>query len=118
VFALTRSARARRSDDEHATQTRSSGASRTKPRRWHAGFWLVTAALFGPVIGVSCMQWALQVLESSALVVAITATSPLVILPLARWMDNDRPTRLALAGTVVSVTGVILVGFARNGWHW
>ncbi|MGI8602942.1 MAG: EamA family transporter [Verrucomicrobiales bacterium] len=54
------------------------GGAATKPparRKKHVGFWLAGAALFGPVIGVSCMQWALEVLKSSALVVAITATS-------------------------------------------
>jgi len=76
-------------------------------------FWLLGSALFGPVIGVSAMQWALQVLHSSALVVAITATAPLMIVPLAHWLEREKTSPRALLGTAVSVAGVILTAFLR-----
>lgn len=70
--------------------------------------WLVGAALFGPVIGVSCFQWALQDLESG-IVLAVVALTPIVMLPLARITEGDHPSRLALAGAVVAVAGVVLL---------
>jgi len=76
-------------------------------------FWLVGSALFGPVIGVSAMQWALQVLESSALVVAITATAPLMIIPLARWIEREKTSPRALIGTALAVVGVVMAAVLR-----
>jgi drug/metabolite transporter (DMT)-like permease len=70
--------------------------------------WLLGAALFGPVIGVSCFQWALQDLESG-IVLAVVALTPIAMLPLARITEGDHPSRLALVGAVVAVTGVVLL---------
>jgi drug/metabolite transporter (DMT)-like permease len=75
--------------------------------------WLLGSALFGPVIGVSAMQWALQVLHSSALVVAITATAPLLIVPLAHWIEREKTSPRALLGTAIAVGGVALAAFLR-----
>lgn len=70
--------------------------------------WLLGAALFGPVIGVSCFQWALQDLESG-IVLAVVALTPIAMLPLARITEGDHPSRLALVGAVVAVAGVVLL---------
>ncbi|MEM7600020.1 MAG: DMT family transporter [Verrucomicrobiota bacterium] len=70
--------------------------------------WLMGAALFGPVIGVSCFQWALLSLESG-IVLAITAMTPIVLMPLAAVTERDHPSRLAIAGAVIAVTGVALL---------
>ena len=78
------------------------------PKRKHAGFWLLGAALFGPVIGVSCYQWARLQLPS-AVVVAIAATSTLWVIPLAMMIDKDRPTRRQVGGTVLAVGGIAVL---------
>lgn len=70
--------------------------------------WLLGAALFGPVIGVSCFQWALQSLESGV-VLAVVALTPIVMMPLAYFTEGDRPSRLSLAGALVAVAGVVLL---------
>ena len=70
--------------------------------------WLLGAALFGPVIGVSCFQWALSNLQGG-IVLAIVATTPIVMIPLAAWNENDHPSRLAIAGAFVAVAGVVLL---------
>ena len=70
--------------------------------------WLFGAALFGPVIGVSFFQWALQSLESG-IVLAVVATTPIVLMPMAAITEGDHPSRLAILGAVVAVTGVILL---------
>lgn len=70
--------------------------------------WVVGAALFGPVLGVSCFQWALGQ-TTSAVVLSITATTPILVIPLAAYVDGDKPSALAVLGAVIAVTGVILV---------
>lgn len=70
--------------------------------------WLFGAALFGPVIGVSCFQWALQDLESG-IVLAVVALTPIAMMPLARLTEGDHPSRLAIVGALVAVSGVILL---------
>lgn len=70
-------------------------------------YWMIGAALAGPVIGVSLFQWALATMERSALVLAIVATTPIVLMPMAWWSEKDRPTPLSVIGAVVAVGGVI-----------
>ncbi|MCB1206084.1 MAG: EamA family transporter [Verrucomicrobiae bacterium] len=88
--------------------------SREERESWNTPFdrkvlpWLFGAALFGPVIGVSCFQWALQDLKSG-IVLSVVALTPIVLMPLARITEGDHPTRLALVGAVVAVAGVVLL---------
>lgn len=70
--------------------------------------WLFGAALFGPVIGVSCFQWALQSLESGV-VLAVVALTPIVMMPLAYFTEGDRPSPLSLAGALLAVAGVVML---------
>jgi len=74
----------------------------------HSWTWLAAAVMFGPVLGVSCFQWALS-LQSSIVVLSITATAPVLIMPLAAWLDGDKPAPLAMLGAVIAVAGVILL---------
>ncbi len=82
--------------------------------RWKSPFqkkvvlWLLGAAIFGPVIGVSCFQWALQTKESG-IVLAVTAMTPIVMMPLAAITEGDHPRRLAIVGAFIAVSGVILL---------
>lgn len=100
---------------EAAANTDGPVAERRVPATYRKNlpFWLAGSALFGPVLGVSAMQWALQVLESSALVVAITATAPLVIMPLARWIEREKTSPRALLGTTITVAGVVMAAFLK-----
>jgi drug/metabolite transporter (DMT)-like permease len=75
--------------------------------------WLMGAALFGPVIGVSCFQWALQSLESG-IVLSVVALTPIVMMPLARITEGDHPSKLAILGAVVAVGGVILLYLSQG----
>jgi drug/metabolite transporter (DMT)-like permease len=75
--------------------------------------WLMGAALFGPVIGVSCFQWALQSLESG-IVLSVVALTPIVMMPLARITEGDHPSKLAIAGAVVAVGGVIVLYLSKG----
>lgn len=74
------------------------------PRR--AWLLVVANAWCGPVIGVSCYQWALAT-TPSGLVLPIVATTPLVIMPLSYWLEGDRPTPRSVIGGIVAVAGVV-----------
>jgi drug/metabolite transporter (DMT)-like permease len=64
--------------------------------------------MFGPVLGVSCFQWAL--VQAPALVVlSITATTPILIMPLSAVIDHDRAGKAAIWGSVLAVVGVVLM---------
>lgn len=73
--------------------------------RWALFGWLFAAALAGPVIGVSCFQWSLLTLNSG-IALSIVAATPIVMMPLAWWLEGDRPTRRAICGAVIAVLGV------------
>lgn len=71
-----------------------------------AAVWLLAHALCGPVIGVSCFQWALSS-TPSGIVLAIVATTPIVIMPLTHWFEGDTLTVRNLVGALIAVGGVI-----------
>ncbi len=73
-------------------------------RRWTA--WVVGAAVFGPVLGVSCFQWALGQ-QTSAVVLSITATTPIIVIPMAIYMDGERVGAVTWIGSAIAVIGVI-----------
>ena len=77
-------------------------------------FWLLMAAVTGPVIGVSCFQQALDSMGSGGLVLAVVSLTPIALMPLAWWIEKDRPTLLAVLGALVAVSGVILLNFLRT----
>lgn len=68
--------------------------------------WLVANGLAGPVLGVSCYQWALAT-TPSGIVLPIVATAPLLAIPIALWLEGDRPPRRAIVGGVLAVAGCI-----------
>ncbi len=79
-------------------------------RVWkHKPFWILSTAFIGPVLGVSCYQRGLMELHSSAIVVAIAATSTLLVVPLARMMEKDTPGFRQSLGTVLAAAGVVVI---------
>ncbi|MDZ8118517.1 DMT family transporter [Pontiella agarivorans] len=69
---------------------------------------ILLCALAGPILGVICYQWALAT-TPSLIVQLIVSTSPLVILPMAWFIEHDRPSGRSLLGTVVAVLGVVIL---------
>ena len=68
--------------------------------------WLIFATLFGPVLGVSCFQASLQTMTSGESM-AIVATSPIILIPLALVFEKDKPTILSFLGGIFAIIGVI-----------
>ncbi len=76
--------------------------------------WIVANAFAGSILGVSCYQWALADFPS-AIVLAIVATTPIVIMPLAWWMEGDAPGRRSAIGAVIAVSGACLLCLLQAG---
>jgi len=74
--------------------------------------WVLANALAGPVAGVGCYQWALAT-TPSGLVLPIAATTPLLSIPIAFWLEGDRPTRRSILGAVIAVAGCIALTLNR-----
>jgi len=87
-----------------ARSTRRRGASRAEWRK--AWPWVIINVLGGPVIGVSCYQWALSS-TPSGIVLPIVAMVPLAVIPFAYRLEGDRPGWRSLAGGIIAVAGVI-----------
>ena len=71
--------------------------------------WILVTGISGPTLGVACYQWALEGAKSGV-VLPIVATAPLMVMPLSRWMEGDRPGYRAVIGGTVAVIGVIALG--------
>ncbi len=74
--------------------------------------WMLANGLAGPVAGVGCYQWALAT-TPSGLVLPIVATTPLLAIPIAYWLEGDRPSRRSILGGVIAVAGCIALTLSR-----
>jgi drug/metabolite transporter (DMT)-like permease len=74
--------------------------------------WVLANALAGQTLGVTCMQWALKT-TPAAVVAAIIATTPLVLLPMTRIVEGEKIGVRSLVGALVAVGGVIGLTFFR-----
>ena len=73
---------------------------------------IFTNGLIGPVLGVGCYQWALAT-APSGLVLPIVATTPLFAIPIAWWLEGDKPSHRTILGSLVAVGGCIALTLAR-----
>jgi drug/metabolite transporter (DMT)-like permease len=85
------------------------GGRAAPDRTWS---WMLANGFAGPVLGVGCYQWALAT-TPSGIVLPIAATAPLLAMPVAYWLEGDRPTRRAILGGVIAVAGCIALTAAR-----
>lgn len=77
--------------------------ARSLPDR--AWFWVGANALFGPILGVTSMVWALQWLQPGV-AQAIAALAPLIAIPAARWLEGYRPPAGYAVGVLIAVVGL------------
>jgi drug/metabolite transporter (DMT)-like permease len=83
-------------------------AAARRAARW----WLLANGLVGPVLAVSCYQWALAT-TPSGIVLPIAATAPLLAIPIAMQLEGDRPPRRAIAGGVIAVAGCAALALVK-----
>lgn len=77
-----------------------------------AGF-VTLNALGGPVFGVACYQWAL-VAAPSAVVLPIISLTPIAVIPLAWFMEGERPSARSLLGSLLAVVAAAVLGSAAR----
>ncbi len=68
--------------------------------------WLLATGLAGPALGVTCYQWALLD-NPTGVVLPIIAATPLVVIPFAILMKEEKPSWRALIGGLIAVGGVV-----------
>ncbi len=79
-----------------------------RPLNPQAGIWIVLNATAGAILGVTCFQRALAE-ASSAVVLSITATTPILIMPMTAFTEKDRPGKRSVLGALLAVSGVVLL---------
>lgn len=82
------------------------------PTRTRRLAWMLANGLAGPVIAVSCYQWALAT-TPSGIVLPIAATAPLLAMPIAYFLEGDRPSRRAVFGGLLAVAACIALTTTR-----
>ena len=107
VFLVVKWRHARRRGDDE--QMKDSFSAREKWQLWP---WVLVNSVAGQTLGVSCMQWALEN-TPTGIVTAIIATTPIVMLPLARVFEGEKITARSLTGGLIAVAGVLGLTF----WH-
>lgn len=83
-------------------------------KKWaKAGPWVMANALCGQTLGVSFYQLALKT-EKTGIVLAITPLTALVVIPFARYFENERPRKRSIVGGIIAVLGTIALINARH----
>jgi drug/metabolite transporter (DMT)-like permease len=83
-----------------------------RPNARGAGAWMLANALAGPVLGVGCYQWALAT-TPSGIVLPVAAIAPLLSIPIAFWLEGDRPSQRSVLGGVIAVGACIALTASR-----
>lgn len=71
-----------------------------------APVWVALNALLGPVLGVTCMLWAISLVANPGLVQAVAASSTLFTVPFARRLEAARPRASYLIGCALALGGI------------
>jgi drug/metabolite transporter (DMT)-like permease len=74
--------------------------------------WILGNSLAGQTLGMTCVQWALAK-TPAGIVMAVVATTPIMLLPMTRIVENEKIGIRSLAGALVAVGGVIGLTFLR-----
>jgi drug/metabolite transporter (DMT)-like permease len=77
--------------------------------KWRRAWpWVLSNGFAGQTLGVTCYQWALKTTKTG-LVLAIIATTPLVVMPFARIFEGEPIAPRAVIGGMIAVMGAILL---------
>lgn len=71
-----------------------------------APVWVVLNALFGPVLGVTCLMWAISLVNNPGLVQTVAAIATLLTVPLAWYLEAARPGLRYFIGCGLALAGV------------
>jgi len=71
-----------------------------------APVWVALNALLGPVLGVTCLLWAISQVANPGLVQAIAASATLFTVPFARRLEAARPRTPYFIGCLLALAGL------------
>jgi drug/metabolite transporter (DMT)-like permease len=74
--------------------------------------WVLGNGLAGQTLGMTCFQWAIEK-TPAAIVTAIVALTPVILLPMTRIVDGEKIGVRSLVGALIAVAGVIGLTFWR-----
>jgi drug/metabolite transporter (DMT)-like permease len=74
-----------------------------------APVWVGLNALFGPILGVTCMLWAISLVANPGLVQAVAATATLLSVPFAYLLEGARPKWTYYIGTLLALSASALL---------
>jgi drug/metabolite transporter (DMT)-like permease len=81
--------------------------------KWRrAWLWVLLNGIVGQTLGVTCYQWALRT-TPTGLVLAIVATTPLVVIPFARPFERETVQPRSLIGGLIAVAGAVFLVLVR-----
>jgi len=80
-----------------------------------AYLWILANALAGPVLGVSCMLWAIRQVDNPGLVQAVVATATLFTVPAARRLEQRAFRRHYFIGAAVALAAVAALVVMERG---
>jgi drug/metabolite transporter (DMT)-like permease len=81
--------------------------------KWRRAWpWVLSNGVIGQTFGVTCYQWALKT-TPTGLVLAIVATTPLVVIPFSYAIEGEKIEARSVVGGAVAVAGVIFLVFVR-----
>lgn len=76
--------------------------------------WVIANAVSGPVLGISCMMWAIREAGNPGLVQSVVATATLVTVPFARRLEHRTLKLNYFIGAGVSIIGI--AGLLMRPW--
>lgn len=91
-----------------ARNLRTGAVASITTRREPAWPWVLANTLTGPVLGVTCMQWALQT-TPAGIVQTIVAMAPLLTAPVALSLGESLPRRRYFAGAVLAFAATVVL---------
>jgi drug/metabolite transporter (DMT)-like permease len=83
-------------------------ASHDHPVSPRAAGWIIANATVGAILGVTCFQHALSQ-ATSAVVLSITATTPILVMPMTYFSERDRPAPRSIVAAAIAVAGVVML---------
>ncbi|MEO7297276.1 MAG: DMT family transporter [Verrucomicrobiota bacterium] len=94
-------------------QTRTSPRFSSPREKWRKVWpWVLANGFAGQTLGVTCYQIALKH-APTGIVMPIIATTPLVVIPFAHFMEAEKPTVKSIIGSAIAVCGVIGLVLAK-----
>lgn len=85
---------------------------------WPAPVWVGLNALFGPVLGVTCMLWAISLVANPGLAQAVAASATLLTVPFALRLEAARPGLPYFLGCALALGGIAGLLLPEDSWNW